>query len=225
MTQSVLRHKMLFIPRRCELEGCDGGGSGALSRCGRCKMVLYCSAAHQASDWPRHKVECGHLKKLDLVGFTFDAQAELVKYPLGALGADAPTLVGGKPSCGVCGTTKTRIVRTECCGLWLCDNSEEYQLFSYSRAFCARSHSRYTLCGAHYAESHSGDWRSCATCSSAYDSANHMWYAFNGYNFTPGLPQPKGTPWTFPCEVCGVRVAPGFEEYSSGGRGLTCGSC
>lgn len=29
----------------------------------------------------------------------------------------------------------------------ICDTSDNYQLMSYSREFCERSHDRYTLCG------------------------------------------------------------------------------
>jgi hypothetical protein len=39
----------------------QGGGGRKLKRCGSCKAVAYCSAAHQREDWARHKGECGAL--------------------------------------------------------------------------------------------------------------------------------------------------------------------
>jgi hypothetical protein len=29
-----------------------------LDRCGKCKVVAYCSRAHQAADWKNHKITC-----------------------------------------------------------------------------------------------------------------------------------------------------------------------
>jgi hypothetical protein len=48
----------------CALPGCgardrDGGGAKKLPRCGTCRTVCYCGAAHQREDWRRHKRECG----------------------------------------------------------------------------------------------------------------------------------------------------------------------
>lgn len=130
---------MLFIPMRCELAGCGAGSDAALSRCGKCKLVLYCGAEHQRADWMRHKVECAHLKRLGLWGFTFDPAEELAKYPRGGKGSLQPDLVAGKPACGVCGSTSKRLERTECCGLWLCNDEDSYVPFSYSREFCSRA--------------------------------------------------------------------------------------
>ena len=51
-----------------------------------------------------------------------------------------------------------------CCGQVVCNREDEYQMFSYSREFCDRSHRRYTTCGKHDSERHSGDWRECKIC-------------------------------------------------------------
>jgi SWIM/SEC-C metal-binding protein len=54
------------------------------------------------------------------------------------------------PRCALCGST-TNLIRTECCGQWICDDEKNYELFSYARNSCHRNHRRYTLCGIHHA--------------------------------------------------------------------------
>ena len=65
--------------------------------------------------------------------------------------------------CGLCGKTG-KLVRTDCCGNWICDDEGEYVLFSYARNSCHRNHGRYTLCGYHHNEGHAGDWKDCSEC-------------------------------------------------------------
>jgi hypothetical protein len=56
--------------RMCALPGCgarkrgDGSGKGLL-RCGACRRVAFCGAAHQREDWERHKTECAALRAAD----------------------------------------------------------------------------------------------------------------------------------------------------------------
>ena len=52
---------------------------------------------------------------------------------------------GEEKKCFICGAT-TNLVRTECCGKWICDDEDEYVLFSYARNSCHRNHRRFTLC-------------------------------------------------------------------------------
>ncbi len=52
----------------------------------------------------------------------------------------------------------------------VCDTTHRYQMGSYSRAFCQRSHERYTLCGNHGVEpgcDKTKDWRQCPQCAHA----------------------------------------------------------
>ena len=49
-----------------------------------------------------------------------------------------------KPSCGLCGK-KTKLIQTECCGNWICDDADKYVMFSYARNSCYRNHDRYIL--------------------------------------------------------------------------------
>jgi len=62
-----------------------------------------------------------------------------------------------KAKCGLCGKTK-KLMKTECCDNWICDDYDQYVMFSFARNSCARNHDRYTLCGYHYHEGHQGDW-------------------------------------------------------------------
>ena len=60
-----------------------------------------------------------------------------------------------QPRCGLCGKTEN-LVQTECCGNWICDDEENYVLFSFDTNSCYRNHRRYTLCGYHRANDHKG---------------------------------------------------------------------
>ena len=54
-----------------------------------------------------------------------------------------------KPRCGLCGKTEN-LTKTECCGQWICDDEDQYVMFSFARNSCWRNHRRFTLCGYHY---------------------------------------------------------------------------
>jgi len=210
---------------------------------------MYCGVACQRADWPRHKVECGHLRGLGLVGLPFDPVEELAHYPLGTqVGKEQSSddeeadedeeededeeadeeedegyPIGPDDRCGLCGA-RENLVRTECCNNILCDESDNYELFSYSRAFCARSHQRYTTCCNHYTEDHGqGDWRSCAKCAAGTVGGGTVdgdgrpvrsWFGTNGYNFTPATTFPPGSMITTSCGACGRRVETGSQGYT-----------
>ena len=63
-----------------------------------------------------------------------------------------------KPPCGLCGKKKHRRIKTDCCNNLICNDSNDYILFSYSRKSCWRNHSRFTLCAYHHNDEHKGDW-------------------------------------------------------------------
>jgi len=48
---------------------------------------------------------------------------------------------GEEKKCFICGATKN-LVRTECCGKWICDDEDQYVAFSYARNSCHRNHRR-----------------------------------------------------------------------------------
>lgn len=85
-------------------------------------------------------------------------------------------------SCGLCGATG-RLTRTECCGNWICDDEDQYQLFFYARNSCFRNHRRYTLCGYHHAERHSGPWQDGATWREEQEPELYVALGTNDYNF------------------------------------------
>src|SRR4030042_2060853 len=66
----------------------------------------------------------------------------------------------GRPRCGLCGKT-TNLTKTECCGQWICDDEDQYVLFSFDTNSCHRNHDRYTLCANHDHEGHEGKWQEC----------------------------------------------------------------
>ncbi|KAG5177573.1 hypothetical protein JKP88DRAFT_332136 [Tribonema minus] len=200
-------------------------------------MVLFCSSAHQTEDWARHKKECKHLAKLGLWGCTYDEakeSANTLQPAAAAADADATTLFlysegtllpelrPNPPECGICGRTEP-LSLTPCCQNLICNRQHEYELFSYSREFCDRSHDRYTACGFHHGAGHAGDWRTCERC--AADFNDDYWYSNNGYNFTPGPAPPKGSFHTAECDVCKGRVHRGFEGYSTYRGQVSCNDC
>jgi hypothetical protein len=87
-----------------------------------------------------------------------------------------------QPRCRLCGKT-AQLTRTECCGQWICDDEDTYVLFSYARNSCHRNHRRYTLCGYHHVEGHSGHWHDCPHRRDAFATEMYVWYGTNAYNF------------------------------------------
>jgi uncharacterized protein YecA (UPF0149 family) len=111
---------------------------------------------------------------------------------------------GGK-QCFICGKTKN-LVKTPCCGQWICDDDDQYVLFSYSRNSCMRNHRRYTLCGQHFDARHEGDWKSCGKCrkESGHELEMYVWYGTNEYNHEK-LPDPPAFKPTL-CAKCKRRI-------------------
>jgi hypothetical protein len=51
-----------MIPGLCEVQGCKAS-KDSLSRCGRCKIALYCGREHQNGDFSEHKSFCKSVAK------------------------------------------------------------------------------------------------------------------------------------------------------------------
>ena len=124
--------------------------------------------------------------------------------------------------CGLCGKTRN-VVRTECCGQWICDDEGKYVLFSYARSSCSRNHRRYTLCGFHHTECHSGTWQECSTCRDEFETELYVHYGTNEYNFTKLQNPPSFEPTK--CSACGVAISLGDEGYSTQGSAYWCERC
>jgi len=128
-----------------------------------------------------------------------------------------------KPACKLCGKSG-KLTKTNCCRQWICDDEDQYVLFSYARNICHRNHDRYTLCAMHYHEGHAGDWKECKKCKKHIDKTEmYVWYGTNEYNFEklPNPPYFKSTK----CSNCNKIINLGEESYSISGGGYFCENC
>jgi len=130
----------------------------------------------------------------------------------------------GKPRCGLCGKTDN-LIKTECCGQWICDDSDQYVLFSYARNSCYRNHSRFTLCGYHYNEGHPGHWKDCSQCRKDFESELEMYvyYGTNEYNFEKLEDPPTYEPTL--CSGCGKVIVLSEGGYTTNAEGYWCSEC
>jgi hypothetical protein len=127
-----------------------------------------------------------------------------------------------QPRCGLCGKTGN-LTKTECCDNWICDDEDQYVLFSYARNSCYRNHSRYTLCGFHYNEEHPGDWKSCRKCRDSIETEMYVYYGTNEYNFEKLPNPPKYKPTR--CSKCNAVIVLSQGGYSTRGNEYFCGQC
>lgn len=124
--------------------------------------------------------------------------------------------------CGLCGKSE-RLTKTECCNQWICDDEDEYILFSYARNSCHRNHSRYTLCSYHYNEGHEGDWRECEECEEGFETEMYVWYGTNEYNFLKLKEVPKYKPTR--CVQCKRIIKLAEDGYVMAGGKYSCIRC
>jgi hypothetical protein len=127
-----------------------------------------------------------------------------------------------QPCCGLCGAT-ANLIKTDCCGQWICDDEDQYQLFSYARNSCHRNHQRYTLCGYHFNEQHPGRWQDCPKCREEIDTEMYVYYGTNEYNFEVLNDPPAFEPTC--CTSCGRVIVLADGGYSYGSDGHRCDSC
>eukprot|EP01133_Synstelium_polycarpum_P002276 gene2276-2581_t len=83
--------------------------------------------------WPEHK-DCAAFKKHNLWAEFYSQEVQLQNNPPGDLKLkDAP-----EKKCGICSAEESKMrkmSRTRYCGNWICNNEDQYQMFSYSREF------------------------------------------------------------------------------------------
>jgi hypothetical protein len=246
------RHRVLFVPKRCEVAGCSAVGA-AVKRCAHCRCVFYCGREHQQADWARHKVrsqrsavdralllrrgkltralgcrqvDCAHVATLLLEPVRYDVAAELAARPLGS----APRDCAGLPGAAAAPDAPPR------CSL--CGGTTRLQRTRCCNSWvcddggdgrhdpCARNHNRFTLCAQHSesrGHTSSADWRACTQCATF--SGDLRWRSCNGHNVAP-LTLPQATPLTQPCSQCGGRIFRGFESYVQlPSSALLCNGC
>jgi len=138
-------------------------------------------------------------------------------------GEPGPERTQERSRCGLCGKSK-RLTRTQCCDRPICDDEGEYALFSYARNSCSRNHRRFTLCGLHHTESHTGDWKTCAACREyCHELEMYVYYGTNAYNFEK-LENPPAYEPTH-CGRCGRVIVLSEDGYSEGPDGYRCEDC
>lgn len=114
--------------------------------------------------------------------------------------------------CGLCGSSRKKLIRTDCCNNLICDDENKYVLFSYARNSCLRNHRRFTLCASHKSEGHKGDWKKCKKCRENFDAEMYAWYGTNEYNFEKLENPPSFKPTH--CGKCGNAVSLSEDGYS-----------
>lgn len=124
--------------------------------------------------------------------------------------------------CGLCGKTG-KLTKTECCDQWICDDEEQYALFSFARNSCYRNHHRHTLCAYHYYEDHPGDWKTCQKCKDDFETEMYVHYGTNEYNFEKLENPPDYEPTR--CAKCNSIIRLGEEAYSMKGGKYFCTEC
>ena len=117
--------------------------------------------------------------------------------------------------CGLCGNTE-KLTKTSCCGNWICDDEDQYVVFSYATNSCHRNHRRYTICSAHNEGEHKGKWQSCKKCKSEYPIEKYVDFATNDFNFEKLKNPPK---ISIQCVYCGFKsnTAQDFSFQTSNG--------
>lgn len=128
-----------------------------------------------------------------------------------------------KRRCGLCGSTAKRLTKTPCCNNWICDDEENYVLFSFAHNSCHRNHDRYTLCSSHYHEGHKGRWQECKKCRENFETEMYVWYGTNEYNFEK-LENPPAFEPTH-CVSCGRVIHLGTDGYMRSREGYFCEKC
>jgi hypothetical protein len=124
--------------------------------------------------------------------------------------------------CGLCGATNN-LTKTSCCNNWICDDADQYVLFSYARNSCYRNHDRFTLCSAHYHEEHAGTWQKCTQCPQDYETEMYVWYGTNEYNFEVLKNPPQFKPTH--CVHCKRVISLSEDGYAVANSKYYCEKC
>lgn len=127
-----------------------------------------------------------------------------------------------RPRCGLCGKTRN-LTKTGCCDQWICDDADQYVIFSFARNSCYRNHDRFTLCSLHYNEEHSGHWKDCKECRDDIETEMYVYYGTNEYNFEKLENPPDYEPTR--CFECNSIIDLGYSSHSITRDGYLCAKC
>lgn len=127
-----------------------------------------------------------------------------------------------KPKCGLCGKTEN-LTKTDCCNEWICDDEDQYVVFSYARNSCHRNHRRLTLCAFHHDNDHDGDWSECEECKTEFDVEDYVNYGTNEYNFRKLSNPPAYEPTR--CHMCNAIINRMADGYTVSKDGFCCRNC
>ena len=126
------------------------------------------------------------------------------------------------PRCGLCQKTG-ELTKTECCDNCICNDEDQYVLFSYARNSCYRNHCRQTLCAYHHNEGHSGHWKDCPLCRAEFGTEMYAYYGTNEYNFETLENPPDYEPTR--CATCNSVIVLSEDGYSMTGGEYFCDEC
>jgi hypothetical protein len=127
-----------------------------------------------------------------------------------------------KRKCGLCGK-KRKLIKTECCNQWICNDYDNYVAFSYARNSCSRNHNLFTICGYHHNEGHSGDWSKCNKCRKKIETEMYVYYGTNKYNFWKLEEVPSFKPKH--CATCNKIIIMSEGGFSQKGEEYWCYNC
>ncbi len=127
-----------------------------------------------------------------------------------------------RPKCGLCGKTDN-LTKSPCCNRWICDDGDQYVMFSFARNSCYRNHDRYTLCSFHHNEGHGGNWQDCPRCRKSFETEMYVWYGTNEHNFEKLENPPAYKPTK--CATCKKVIHLGEDGYMMSGRKHYCEKC
>ena len=128
-----------------------------------------------------------------------------------------------KSVCGLCGSNKKKLTKTPCCNNLICNDYEDYVMFSFATNSCNRNHDRYTLCATHYHEKHNGHWQDCKKCKNNFEPEMVAWYGTNEFNFEKLKDVPKFKPKHY--EDCKKEIYISKENHIVLGGKVWCSKC
>jgi hypothetical protein len=129
----------------------------------------------------------------------------------------------GVARCGLCGNTKN-LTKTSCCDNWICNDADQYKLFTYERNSCYVNHEKYTVCSYHSHNEHPGRWQDCQECRENWmEMELYVEAATNEHNFEILKNPPKFKPSK--CVKCGRVIILAAEGYMMTKEGYICSDC